>query len=166
LTLSDWADIARIVTSIASVLVLAASATAAVLVYRWQRKLARIEATRKLNDDNRAYNLLVIENEDLQSLDAQRHRWGQLENSDVKKMFSYFILVNISYNLYEAYLNNAVDKNVYRSQLDNCANTTYLEKDFVLQHVFPRGYKEGFCNEIKERWEAISKDGTLSKLYG
>ena len=120
-----------------------------------------MDSIRKQNDDLRAYNLLVLENDFLQDMETNNHRWGKLEKHDVKKMYSYFILFNVSYNLYDAYSNNSIDEDVYKAQLDNTANTTYRERDFILQHVFPRGYKKSFCGEIESRWKNISESGTL-----
>lgn len=155
--LEHYANTAKIVTSFASVMVLSVSATTAIYIYLWQRKSARIEATKKLNDDLREYNMLVIKTLELQELEASSHPWGdrKLEISEVKKMYYYFILLNVSYNLYAAYSIDSIDKGVYRAQLDNTANNTCADRNFIEQHVFPRGYKEEFCKELIGRWDFI-----------
>ena len=157
--IAQYADIAKIVTSFASVMVLSASATAAVFIYSWQRKSGRIEATKKLNDDLREYNLLVINNEELQILESESHPWGEkkLTPEEVKKMYFYFILINVSYNLFASYVNSSIDKKVYKAQLDNTANNTSADRRFIEDNVFPRGYAEDFIKEITERWDFIEK---------
>ncbi len=160
--LKDFAAIAEIITSVATVLILGTSATVAVMLYKWHRDTAKISNNRLLNENLRHYNELMISNEQLQDLDIKRHRWGNLEKDELIMMYQYFIYLNLTQSAFKA--RKALDNEVFESQLNNAANLTYKDREFINQHVFPRGYSGGFQSELKKRWEKIYKDGTLSSV--
>jgi len=159
--LETLASISKIVSSIASVLLLGVSVTVGIFVYKWQRESSKISCIQKLHDDLRFYNQLVLENDDLQDMEVKLHRWGTITKDEVKKMYYYFILFNVTYNSYEAANRGAINKLVYESQVNNVANTTYDEREFIKKHVFPRGYENGFRKIILSKWELIDSTGTL-----
>ena len=161
MTLEDYANIAKIVTSVGTVFILCISATIAFLLYRWQRESAKIDTIRKLHSDLLAFTQLVLANDDLQEMEAKNHRWGTLTKKEVVKMYRYFILFNSSYHIYEAGSRNAIRSEAYHSELNNVANITYEEREFIKQHVFPRGYENGFRKCIVSLWERIDQSGTL-----
>jgi len=76
-------------------------------------------------------------------------------------MYRYFILLNIALSLFEADKRGSVDTSTYQSQMNNTANTTFQDKEFIKQHVLPRGYPRTFRDDIITRWESIDKNGTL-----
>ena len=100
--LQDYSHYATIISGITSIILLTVSSIVAIFVYKWNRENGRIETTRKLSEDLRHYNELVLHNEDLQELVSKSHRWGNLEKEGVIKMYRYFILFNIAFSMYEA----------------------------------------------------------------
>jgi uncharacterized membrane protein len=162
MTLEESAQIAKIITSLVSVFLLTISVIVAVSVYRWQRHKEKIDTARRLAEDLRHYNELVLKNEDLQEIAAASHRWGHLDKKDVVRMYRYFVLFNVALSLFEAKGKKAVNTATYEAQMNTFANTTFADKDFVKQHVFPRGYTKEFRKEIGDRWLLIDRDGTLN----
>ena len=160
--LEDYAHIATIVSGVSTVILLAISTGVAYFVYRWHRESSLVINHRQIQEDLRHYNFLVLENKDLQKLEGQRHRWGKLDEDDVVKMYHYFIMLNISYSAYECMKRKAISKPVYESKINNTANLTFIDREFILQHVFPRGYENGFKKEITDRWRKIENSGTLN----
>ncbi|MEE9337489.1 MAG: hypothetical protein V3U87_05370, partial [Methylococcaceae bacterium] len=156
MTLEDYA---KIVTSIGTILILCISVIIAFLLYRWQRESSKIDTVRKLHDDLSSYTRLVLENEDLQELEAKNHRWGALSKEEVVKMYRYFLLFNSSYSVFEARNKNAIRLEMYLSEMNNVANMTYEEREFIKKHVFPRGYENGFRKCILDLWAEIDKSG-------
>ena len=162
MTLSEWESIAKIASSVATVLILGVSATVAVFLYLWQRQAARIESIRKMQDNYRYYNQLVLDNPDLLEYERLNHKWGNLSSDEVKKMYRLFIKINMYYSNYDAGLRKAMGKTAWESHLNNLANTTFGDREFIKQHIFPRGYENAFRAEVLKRWEAIDKQGALS----
>nr|VFJ58915.1 MAG: hypothetical protein BECKDK2373C_GA0170839_106830 [Candidatus Kentron sp. DK] len=87
MTLEQISQIAGIISSIGTVIILAISATVAVLIYRWQRESAKIEAFRRLSEDRWQYNQLVLDlflnNENLQESVSKSHGCEHLEKQDI-----------------------------------------------------------------------------------
>jgi len=130
-------------------------------LYRWQRESSKIDTVRKLHDDLSSYTKLVLENEDLQELEAKNHRGGTLTKGEVVKMYRYFLLFNSSYSIFEAGSRNAIRSEAYHAEMNNVANMTYEEREFIKKHVFPRGYENGFRGCILDLWKQIDLSGTL-----
>lgn len=159
--LQEYALVARIVSGISTVVLLAVSASVTVLLYRWHRESSKMESSRKMNEELKTYTQMVLESEDLQELEIKSHRWGKLDKNDVKKMYRYFILFNIAYSCLEARNVNAISKPLYEIKMDHWANVTFDEKGFIKQHVFPRGYGNDLRKEFVKRWKTIDDSGTL-----
>ena len=83
MTLQEYSAIATIAASVATLVFIGASTVVAIFAYRWHVENAKIETTRKLAEDLRYYNDLVLSNEDLQQLVAASHRWGSLSKEEV-----------------------------------------------------------------------------------
>lgn len=130
MTLEEYAHIARIITSFVSVFILAISAVVAISVYRWYREKEKIDTARKLAEDLRHWNELVLANEDLQEIAAATHRWGHLKKEDVIRMYRYFVLFNVAHSLFEANKKKAVGTETYEAQMNNFSNTTFADKVF------------------------------------
>ncbi len=153
LNLDDWVKIAKIVTSVGSVLILAISTWIAYSIWKLQRDLARSSAISLHVEQMRHWNLLVLENTDLQEFESNHHSWGELSRNEVKKMYRFFILLNVLHSQFSAYQIKAIDENVYSSVLKNIANMTYSNSDFIEKNCFNRGYPDSFKNELRKAWE-------------
>ena len=157
MTLQDAAHLAQIVSGIAQVLFLTVSTTVAVLVYRWHRSNAHIEAERRLSEDLRHYNNMILEDEELQDIEVENHPHGNLDRDGVKRMYKHFIRMNISMNLWEARRRNAVSEKRFLTHLNNLAMQTYRDRDFIMQHVLPRGYPEDFRELLLNTWQNAAR---------
>src|SRR4051794_38741782 len=102
LTLEEWSWVATIVSSAVNIVLVTVSTLVAVYVYRWHRESARIESSRKLQDDLQYFNALVLGNEDLQALAVETHPWGSITKDDVIRMYRHFIWLNIANTMFDA----------------------------------------------------------------
>lgn len=161
MTLEDYAAIASIIASIATVLILGTSASVALMLYIWHRDSAKAANARILNEDRRHLNELMLSNQQLHDLEIKRHRWGRLNKDEVVLMYTYLMYLNIAHSALEAYKRNALGRETFESHINNTANLTHKDRDFINQHVLPRGYGIGFQSELKNRWGEIDKNGTL-----
>jgi hypothetical protein len=164
-TLQEYSWVAQIISSIVNILLVGVSTSVAVYVYRWHRESAKVETIRRLSEDLRHYNELVLSNEDLQELATENHPWGKLQKDDIRRMYRYFTYLNIAVNMFEARARGAVDMNKYESHINNTANLTFKDREFIKQHVLPCGYAKVFREELLYRWERIDRGGSLGPVY-
>jgi hypothetical protein len=151
MTLQETAWLAQIVSGAFSIVFVGIMAMVAVSVYRWHRQNAKIETTRRISEDMRHYNQLVLASDELQALAIETHRWGTLTKEEVIRMYRYFIYLNISVSAYQARLRSAIDEPDYESVMNNTANITFNDRAFIKQHVLPRGYsKKSEMNSYKD----------------
>jgi hypothetical protein len=160
-SLQEYAWLAQIVSALVNLLLVSISTGVAIYVYKWHREVARLETSSRFQEALRSYNELVLENDEMQDLTIQTHPWGSLEKTEVVRMYRYFLWLNISVALYDAKIRNAVDKPTYESHINNTANLTFKDREFIKQHVLPRGYPKAFREELMRRWNQIDKGGSL-----
>ncbi|MGH1439399.1 MAG: hypothetical protein ACRBBR_04730 [Cellvibrionaceae bacterium] len=106
--LEDWANIARIITSIASLAVLCFTAYIAWSVKKWQIDAAKSNVSSQTTEHMRQYNMLVLSDPDLQDFEAKTHPFKDLSRNNIKKMYRYFILLNVQHSRFIANRTNRV----------------------------------------------------------
>lgn len=138
--------------------VFAASATAilAWFVYRWTKNPERSEVTRTTQADWRDYNLAILADPDLQDLESQNHIHPGLNPKEVKKMCIYFIKINVPYNMWIASKHALLTPADVSREVDNQSRLLFGDRDFVIRHVFPRGYDPVFCELFHDRWRKMA----------
>lgn len=159
MTLSEWADVARIVSSIGTIVILATSVYIAYRVHRWQRDSAKAQAQSQFSEQMRHFNFLILESEELQALEAKHHPWGKLSCQEVKNMYRYFVLLNVAHSLLAAKNSKNIDEEAFESHMTNFANMMFDEREFIKKHCLPRGYPKVFRQELINRWESRDKNG-------
>jgi hypothetical protein len=76
-------------------------------------------------------------------------------------MYHYFVLLNVFQAAYTASQRGAIDEATYRAHLNNIANLTCNDSEFISQHVLPRGYTDEFRQTLQHLWTDIRTRGTL-----
>lgn len=155
--LNDLADVFNVVGSISAAVI-------AYLVYQWSRRSHFINAIKEQNNEWQTVNCLVISNDDLLSLERANHPFGDISLQETKKMYFYFLVLNSDYNSWIIMKNRMSDRNLAYARLNNHANMLFNDRHFIERHVFPRGYDEGFCWELRKRWREIEDSGRPLKM--
>ena len=153
--LKDWADLARIVTSFASLAVLCFTAYIAWSVKKWQVDAAKSNMSSQTTEHMRQYNMLVLSDPDLQDFEAKMHPHDDLNRSDVKKMYQYFILLNVQHSRFVSNNSKIIDEHFYIESIKNTSRMTYTDREFIENNCLKRGYPESFANELRGEWKKI-----------
>jgi len=164
MNLEQASAVAQIVSSVLTAVLTGVGAYAAWFAYRWNRQNAKIEAQRRLSEDLRHYNELVLSDPTLQKYEAEHHPWGTITQNEVIQMYRYFILLNIYVNLWEAWLRGSVDEAIFTTAFNHFANTSYDDQAFIKKHVLPRGYPKKFRELLVQGWSLVSERGVLAPV--
>ncbi|SMR82246.1 hypothetical protein SAMN04488030_2592 [Aliiroseovarius halocynthiae] len=127
------------------------------VIFHWTQKAEKNEITRGIQNDWRDYNLAVLGDQDLQTIEAGNHLFEGLSSFEVKKMCIYFIKLNVPYNMWIAAQNHFLDMADVDRELDNQAALMHRDQEFIETHIFPRGYDDAFCALLRKRWIAIDR---------
>jgi hypothetical protein len=163
--LQNWVNVFQMVGSAGTVAV-------AVLMYIWQRRSTRALSGTTFAEQMRHYNLLILQDEDMLRFEAERHPFGRGKGAaefsvdDAKKMYMFFILLNIGHAQYIAHRSGALDDRAYHATMGNSANMTYPDRDFIRTHCFPRGYTPEFRKEYEKRWTLQESNGGAPPAIG
>lgn len=148
MTFSEIADAASIVTAIATAII-------AYRVFIWSKSTEIANQSRQTNNEWQSFNQMVLEDNELLQLEADLHPYGKLDRSGAKKMYFYFMWVNLADNTLRARKLGRIDDDLAEERLRNQALVTYLDRGFIEQHVFSRGYQRDVCREFRERWQEL-----------
>lgn len=155
MVLNDWRDVLDAVSGVATICLSAASIYIAVAVHRWQKNAARVTGQVLFSELARNYNELVLRQPELQEIERRRHPFGELELSDVRKMFFQFLLLNEACTRFAAMTSDAHDKEPCEVSFKNLAYVMYADRCFIEQHCLPRGYAADFCSALQAEWARI-----------
>ena len=148
MTVSELADIATIFTAMGTLAV-------AFFVYQWTRQADTNQTAAQINGAWQAFNRTVISDPTLLALDASLHPYGALSAEDQRKLYFFFLWLNVADDTLRAQKKGIVDAELAEARLGNQARMTYSEREFLEAHVFPRGYqKTAIVKELRARWEA------------
>ncbi len=149
MTLTQISEFASLVTAFATLVL-------AFLIYRWTRLLEKNSQAQQMNHDFQEFNKLVISNDELAEIERANHPFGDLSVPDVKKMYFYFLWLNIADNTLRTRDNALIDPELADSRMSNQALVTFSDRNFIEAHVFPRGYEnQKICKELRKRWKAL-----------
>lgn len=149
------------ISTTSEVLFTALSAFAAVYAYKWSREKIKIDAQKFLAEQRWNYNSLLMNYDELKHIEIDRHPWGKINKEDIGNMVIYFTLLNASVTLWQAHKLSAVEEGIYESAFNHLANRTHRDREFIKQHILPRGYPKLYREELIQRWEKIDKEGHL-----
>lgn len=133
----------------------AGTVTVAVLVYIWQKRSTRAQWAATFAEQIRHFNLLVLQDDELQLLEAERHPFRgseKFDESDVRKMYRFFLLLNVAQTMHVASRAGAVDPVSYDALIRNSARMLYADREFIKTHCFVRGYPVRFSEQIEKYW--------------
>lgn len=164
MTLQDYAALAQIITSIVGLFIATLSAVATWYGYKWIRLNAKIETRRRMSEALQHYNELILASSDWQKAEESKHPWGTLSQDEVVKMYRYFLLLNMSVDMWEAHLREAVSPCGYNSHMNHLANVTHMDQEFIKRHVLTRGYPLDYREELMRRWTLIDREGLLKSM--
>lgn len=147
--LIDWLNL------LVSLIGASATVVLTYVIFHWTRKAEKNEITRGIQSDWRDYNLAVLADQDLQTIEAGNHLIDGLSTFEVKKMCIYFIKLNVPCNMWIAAQNHLLDMADVDRELDNQAELMHGDIEFIETHIFPRGYDDAFCSLLRKRWNAM-----------
>lgn len=151
MTLESISDVFAIVGSVAA-------ATIALQVYFWTRRSEKNNQRRHSNNEMQTYNLTVLQDDKLLQMEADNHPYGEIGVEDARKMYRYFVWINIADNMRKSAENNLLDRDLAQSRLDNQARIAFPDRDFLETHVFPRGYEADLVEAFRKRWRTIENE--------
>ncbi len=99
--------------------------------------------------------MLVLSDPDLQDFEAKMHPHDDLNRSDVKKMYQYFILLNVQHSRFVSNNSKIIDEHFYIESIKNTSRMTYTDREFIENNCLKRGYPESFANELRGEWKKI-----------
>lgn len=129
----------------------------AVVVFRWSRRAASLDANRLVQNEWQAVNIAVASNENLVVHDFNFHPFGDISRSEHYKLLLYFMHLNTSFNVWKSFCNGLVERDLAMAVLNNQANLLYDDRSFVEVHALTRGYTADFKGELLLRWKEISR---------
>ncbi|TPM39366.1 MULTISPECIES: hypothetical protein [unclassified Mesorhizobium] len=149
MTLHDIHDIAEIFGAIGALIGAVGTIALTWLVFRFSQKQEAQKSTEDVQNWWQTHNSVVLSNPRLLSLEKRLHPFGDLTDEEVRRLYIHFMTLNVCYN---AWANrDQIDRSLSESTIDNSVNRLFLDRDFVVQHVLPRGYPKDFAEEILRR---------------
>lgn len=148
MTLSDYADLSTIIASVATVLI-------AFWVFLWTKRSERNNQRRQSNNEMQTYNLAVLQDDKLLQMEADNHPYGDIGLEDARKMYQYFLWINVADSLRKAAENGLLDENVAEARFKNQARIAYPDRAFLETHVFPRGYEPDLIEAFRKHWKVV-----------
>jgi hypothetical protein len=136
----------------------------AYIVYRWAKKTENANATREAQNEWQQYNQLVLTNPDVAQVDRNLHQHGDISAEDHRKMFVYFMILNMGLNIWISKQNKLIRPDIAVSINKNISSLLHKDKDFIEQHVFPRGYPDLFAELLREHWQGIDAKVTSARV--
>lgn len=148
MTLAELADSFSIVASVATVFV-------ALWVFLWTRRNEANNQLRHGNNEMQSYNLTVLGDDRLLEMEAENHPFGEIELEDARKMYRYFLWMNVADNIRRASKAGLLDKNYAEARFTNQARIAFPDREFLEAHVFPRGYEPDLIEAFRKRWSKM-----------
>ncbi|MFC4215991.1 hypothetical protein ACFP4H_22525 [Pseudophaeobacter arcticus] len=103
-------------------------------------------------------NQTILGDDNLLEIERENHPFGTLTLAETKKMYHYFCSLNIARNALVGLNTGHLEVSYANFYINNCANISFKDRDFIRINVFPRGYPV-LRHEIEKRWELIEKEG-------
>ncbi|CAN7149055.1 hypothetical protein [Devosia sp. LjRoot3] len=154
--ISTISDVMEIVGAIATVVL-------AYVVYAYTKKREAFEATSQVQTEWQHANELALTNPEILSIEIAGHPHGELSEADARKMYWYFVKMNIAFNSWVGRL-AYIDQATAQSTIDTVINSTFRDRDFIRTHVLPRGYSKTFAREIEAGWTKIDRSGQMIEM--
>lgn len=148
MTLSDYAELASILASGATVLI-------AFWVFLWTIRSEKNNQRRQSNNEMQTYNLAVLQDDNLLKMEAENHPFGYMELEDARKMYRYFLWMTVADNLSKSIDKKFLDKSLLETRFANQARVSFPDRKFIEDNVFPRGYEQDLIDRFRKHWDAI-----------
>ena len=110
------------------------------------------------------FNQALLNDPELLEFEIELHPFGKLTKREMKKVYFYFLRWNVAYSAYTG-KGEMLDR-LALSALNNEANISFPDREFIKQHVFGRGYNREFTAEFEKKWEMIEKTGKSLAMKG
>lgn len=144
MNIEQWGVVAEIIGSLGTVAL-------AIIVIIINRNYEKQKIDHDMQHWWHTHNSSVLSDPDLLEIEAKLHPYGDITAEDVKRMYLHFMKLNIALNCWSS--SSLADNEIKEETIHNCVETTFKDKDFVIEHVLRRGYPRDFSEEIKHRYE-------------
>ncbi|MFK0273259.1 hypothetical protein ACIQUG_06270 [Ensifer sp. NPDC090286] len=150
-TLEVLANVAEIV---------AAGATVAIswFIFDYTRKREIFESSAQIQTEWQIHNQIIMSDNYLLEMEADMHPFGEISSEQTKRMYSYFLKLNLAFNSWSGSALH-VDEKLATSTVNNTINILYSDREFIKSHVFPRGYPRSFTRMIEDKWTEMETGG-------
>ena len=148
-------DDVKILAIAASVLMSLLSLCLSFIVFKRQMRHRRFELLRNLNADFQKFNQIIIDDDDFIAIESKTHPYGDLSKEQTKKMYYYFMRLNLASLAFYGEKDGHMPKNEAEAILNNEIFLMMKDRDFIEKHVFVRGYNKRFIRYIVRRWKKL-----------
>lgn len=153
------------VTPVEILTLLFASAALALSIYTFirQRRSQVFSGTKDFNSAWQLFNQTLVGDKEFLAFERELHPHGDLSEEDIKRIYFYFMRFNVAYSAFKG--SGELSMRLAQSALNNEANLSFHDREFIKKHVFGRGYDRGFADKFIKKWAEIEvRQRTLPML--
>lgn len=129
------------------------------LVFSYSRKRESLELTASIQRDWQQVNVAVLSSEELLAIEAKLHPFGALDVAQARSLFRHFLILNVAFSAWASRGHFSHDA-LAQSTVRDAINIVYKDREFVRNHVLPRGYPAEFAKIIEDGWAEIERTGS------
>jgi hypothetical protein len=146
-------------TSLAMPLVLGVSTLIAVIVYRFTRRQAQMDALKLVHSRWQDINRFMIEHPDIQRLLGDA-RFREKSDEEIVVYNFIFQILNVCYELYFARQRSLIDATVAKQFIEGNLDVLRGRREEVLDIIsWNRGYDSGFCTLVRRNFAVTRETG-------